>query len=152
MKGGEKMGVICPCGVKVNAFKAGENVKFKGVNGTITGNLTYLADVCVTTLTSSTLSLQFEDTETPNQFSFLFTANAITSVTCKREGMNCVVTVKGTGKVGMKEYSFEAVFRDQVAQAANDNVQSFVINGFFNQTGAVPVTQGSIVALGCQSL
>lgn len=146
------MGVICPCGVKVKAFKEGENVKFNGVNGNITGNLTYVANVCVTTLASSTLSLQFEDTESPNQFSFLFTANSITSVTCKREGQNCVVTVKGTGMVGMKEYSFEAVFRDQVAQAANDIVQSFVINGFFDQNGAVPVTQGSIVALGCQSL
>ena len=146
------MGVICPCGVIVNAFKEDENVKFNGVNGNITGNLTYEANVCVTTLASSTLSLQFEDTETPDQFSFIFTANHITSVTCKREGQNCVVTVQGTGIIGMKEYSFEAVFRDQVAQAANDIVQSFVINGFFDQNGAVPVTQGSIVALGCQSL
>ncbi|MEK4229084.1 hypothetical protein [Solibacillus sp. FSL H8-0538] len=146
------MGVICPCGVIVNATKQRENVKFDGVRGTITGNLTYLADVCVTTLASSTLSLAFDDTETPNQFSFLFTANAITSVTCVREGQNCVVTVKGTGTIGMQEFSFEATFRDQVAQAANDIVQSFVINGFFNQNGAVPVAQGSIVALGCQTL
>lgn len=146
------MGVVCPCGVMVNANKEGNNVKFEGVNGTITGNLTYLADVCVTTLAASTLSLAFEDTETPNQFSFLFTANAITSVTCKKEGQNCVVTVQGTGTVGMTEYTFEAVFRDQVAQAANDIVQSFVINDFFDQNGAVPVTQGSIVALGCQTL
>ncbi|KOP80364.1 hypothetical protein AMS59_02940 [Lysinibacillus sp. FJAT-14745] len=146
------MGVLCPCGVKVNAFKESNNVKFDGVNGTIKGNLTYLADICVTTLATSTLSLEFDDTETPNQFSFLFTANDITSVTCKREGQNCVVTVQGTGTIGENEFSFEAVFRDQVATAAKDNVQSFVINNFFNQNGAVPVTQGSIVALGCQSL
>ncbi|WP_397538259.1 hypothetical protein [Rummeliibacillus pycnus] len=146
------MGVICPCGVLVDAFKEGENVKFTGVNGNIKGNLTYLANVCVTTLAASTLSLEFVDTETPGEFSFLFTANDITSVTCKREGQNCVVTVTGTGFVGSSEFSFEAVFRDQVATAANDIVQSFVINGFFNQTGAVTVPQGSIVALGCQAL
>ena len=146
------MGVICPCGVKVDAYKECKNVRFNGVCRKITGDLTYLADVCVTSLASSTLSLKFEDTETPNRFSFLFTANAITCVTCVREGQNCVVTVKGTGTIGMREYCFKAIFKDQVAQAANDIVQSFEINGFFDQNGAVPVTQGSIVALGCQTL
>lgn len=146
------MGVICPCGIKVNAYKACEHVSFNGVCREITGNLTYLADVCITSLASSTLSLKFEDTETPNRFSFLFTANAITCVTCVREGQNCVVTVQGTGTIGMKEYGFKATFIDRVAQAANDRVQSFEINNFFNQNGAVPVTQGSIVALGCQTL
>lgn len=146
------MGTICPCGVQVDAMANGQNVRFNGVMGNIRGNLTYKADVCVTTLEASTLSLRFIDTETPNRYNFLFTANAITSVTCRREGQNCVVTVTGTGTVGMTQYPFTAVFRDQVATAANDIVQSFEITGFFNQGGAVPVAQGSIVALGCQSI
>lgn len=146
------MGVICPCGVMVDAVALRENVRIFGVTGSVRGNLTYAADVCITRLEDSTLSLQFEDTETPGRNSFTFTANDITSVTCRREGQNCVVTVEGTGTVGMTEYPFIAVFRDQVAQAANDIVQRFVITGFFDQTGAVPVGQGSIVALGCQSL
>lgn len=146
------MGVICPCGVKVNAKKEKQNVIFKGGCGTVTGNLTYLANVCVTTLASSTLSLKFEDTMTSGKFSFLFTANTITSVTCKKEGQNCVVTVQGTGKIGLKEYAFEAKFKDQGSLASYDIVQSFVIDGFFNQNGVIPVAQGSIVALGCQKL
>ena len=101
-------------------------------------------------MNTSTLSLRFEDTETPNRYNFLFTANEITDVTCRREGQNCVVTVQGTGLVGMTQYSFVAVFRDQVATAANDLVQSFVITEFFNQGGTVQVEQGSIVAVGCQ--
>ena len=145
------MGGICPCGVQVNAFARGVNVRFDGVRGNITGNLTYRANVCISTLNTSTLSLRFEDTETPNRYNFLFTANEITDVTCRREGQNCVVTVQGTGLVGMTQYSFVAVFRDQVATAANDLVQSFVITEFFNQGGTVPVQQGTIVALGCQS-
>lgn len=136
---GELMGGVCPCGVRVDAFAKCVNVKFDGVNGNIRGNLTYLANVCITTLSASTLSLRFEDTETPNHFNFLFTANEITDVTCKKEGQNCVVTVHGTGLIGMTEYPFEAVFRDQVASANHDLVQSFVIKGFFNQGGAVPV-------------
>ncbi|WP_391119350.1 hypothetical protein [Psychrobacillus sp. L3] len=89
-----------------------------------------MANVCVTTLTASTLSLTFQDTETPNVNNFTFAANAITSVVCKKEGQNCVVTVTGTGIVDGVQFPFEAVFRDQVASAANDNVQSFVITGF----------------------
>ncbi|EKN70695.1 hypothetical protein BABA_04619 [Neobacillus bataviensis LMG 21833] len=144
------MGVICPCGVLVNAVSTNNNVKFTGQTGTVKGDLTYLANVCVTTLGTSTLSLSFVDTETPGANNFTFTANAITSVTCKREGQNCVVTVDGTGLVNGVQFPFEAVFRDQVATAANDNVQSFVITGFFDQNGAAPVPQGSIIALGCQ--
>ncbi|WP_274307663.1 hypothetical protein [Solibacillus daqui] len=144
------MGGVCPCGVRVNAFAEGVNVKFDGVSGNIRGNLTYLANVCITTLSTSTLSLRFEDTETPDHFSFLFTANEITDVKCKREGKNCVIKVRGTGLIGMTEYPFKAVFRDQVATANNDLVQSFVIKGFFDQDGTVPVEQGSVVALGCQ--
>lgn len=146
------MGIICPCGVLVDAFSASNNVKFVGQTGTVKGNLTYLANVCITTLTASTLSLTFQDTETPNVNNFTFTANSITSVVCKQEGQNCVVTVTGTGIVNGVQFPFEAVFRDQVASAANDNVQSFVITGFFDQNGAAPVAQGSIIALGCQSL
>jgi len=145
------MGGICPCGVQVNAFARRVNVRINGVRGNITGNLTYRANVCISTLNTSTLSLRFEDTETPNRYNFLFTANEITDVTCRREGQNCVVTVQGTGLVGMTQYSFVAVFRDQVATAANDLVQSFVITEFFNQGGTVQVEQGSIVAVGCQS-
>ena len=147
------MGVVCPCGVRVDAFSEDNNVKFTSANGTVEGNLTYLANVCVTTLAASTLSLQFEDTETAaGQFSFLFTANEITSVTCNQQGQNCEITVTGTGTVGMNEFTFEAVFRDQVASANVDIVQSFVIKGFFDQNGAAPVEQGTIVALGCQEL
>lgn len=145
------MGTICPCGVRVDAQARNQNVRFSGETGSIRGNLTYAANVCISTLTTSTLSLRFEDIAMRNRFSFLFTANAITTVTCRREGQNCVVTVTGTGTIGMVEYPFTAVFRDQVANAANDLVQSFVIAGFFSQSGAVPVAQGSIVALGCQS-
>ena len=145
------MGGICPCGVQVNASARRVNVRFNGVRGNITGNLTYRANVCISTLNTSTLSLRFEDTETPNRYNFLFTANEITDVTCRREGQNCVVTVQGTGLVGMTQYSFVAVFRDQVATAENDLVQSFVITEFFNQGGTVQVEQGSIIAVGCQS-
>ena len=104
------------------------------------------------TLNKSTLSLEFVDTERPCSNNFLFTANAITSVVCKKDRENCVVTVEGTGLVNGRQYSFKAVFKDQIAPAANDIVQSFVIKGFFDQNGAVCVPQGSIVALGCQEL
>ncbi|KOS68741.1 hypothetical protein AEA09_09455 [Lysinibacillus contaminans] len=146
------MGVICPCGVTVDACAENKPVKFHKVWKKVKGNLTYKANICVTTLPSSTLSLRFEDIDTPDRFSFLFTANCITSITCNKERYHCTVTVKGTGTVGMMEYPFEAVFLDQVSQSANDIVQSFVIKGFFNQKCAVQVPQGSIVALGCQEM
>ncbi|WML39225.1 hypothetical protein RCG19_18870 [Neobacillus sp. OS1-2] len=144
------MGVLCPCGVNVNGFSLNNNVTFTGQTGTVEGNLLYIGDVCVATLGTSSLSLSFTDTETPGENSFVFIANAITSVTCKQEGQNCVVTVAGTGLVNDVQFPFEAVFRDQVATAENDDVQSFVITGFFDQNGAAPVPQGSITALGCQ--
>lgn len=148
------MGVQCPCGVRVNARSDNNNVKFENQMGTVKGDLIYLADVCVTTLDTSTLSLQFIDTETPNANNFTFTANTITDVECEQEGQNCKVTVTGTGTIngGTEVFDFVAVFRDVVGQAAIDQVQSFVIEGFFNQNGAAPVTQGSVVALGCQEL
>ncbi|WP_432358923.1 hypothetical protein [Sporosarcina sp. UB5] len=146
------MGMECPCGVLVNAISRRNNVRFNGQMGTIKGDLTYMANVCVTTLTSSTLSLDFVDTETMGGVnSFTFVANSITSVVCNRQGQNCEVTVTGTGLVNnTTQFPFEAVFRDQVAPANVDIVQSFVITGFFNQSGAAPVAQGSIVALGCE--
>ena len=136
----------------VDACALGERVSIVRVKRSVRGNLTYTADVCITRLEDSTLSLQFEDTETPCRYSFIFTANAITSVICRREGQNCVVTVEGTGTIDEIQHPFVAVFRDRVAQAANDIVQSFVITGVFAQTEPVSVSQGSIVALGCQSL
>ncbi|MHA6260169.1 hypothetical protein ACXYMX_09675 [Sporosarcina sp. CAU 1771] len=146
------MGNVCPCGVTVNACSENNNVIFHGKRGTVKGNLTYLASVCITTLEAATLSLEFEDTKYYGKHSFLFTADAITSVVCKKEGENCLVTVKGTGKVNGVSYAFEAVFKDLNAMANFDNVLSFVISGFFDQNGAAPVPQGSISALGCQEL
>lgn len=145
------MGMECPCGVLVNAVSRRNNVRFNGQMGTVKGDLTYMANVCVTTLDTSSLTLQFTDTETMGGMnSFTFVANSITSVDCDREGQNCEVTVTGTGLINNVQFPFEAVFRDQVASANVDIVQSFVITGFFNQNGAAPVAQGSIVALGCQ--
>lgn len=144
------MGILCPCGVTVNACSKRNCVKFTGKCGTVQGNLSYHANVCITTLGKSTLTLKFVDTQCPSRNNFLFTANAITSVDCKRDGQGCVVTVTGTGVVNGKQYPFTAVFKDRVAQAANDVVQSFVITGFFDQNGAVLVPQGSIIALGCR--
>lgn len=145
------MGMECTCGVLVNAVSRRNNVRFNGQMGTVRGDLTYMANVCATTLDSSTLSLQFTDTETMGGMnSFTFVANSITSVECNKEGQNCEVTVTGTGLIDNVQFPFEAVFRDQVASANVDIVQSFVITGFFDQNGAAPVAQGSIVALGCE--
>lgn len=144
------MGMECPCGVIVNAVSRRNNVRFNGQMGTVKGNLTYMANVCATRLESSTLSLEFVDTETMGGVnSFTFEANSITSVDCDREGQNCEVTVTGTGLINGVQFPFTAEFRDQVASANVDIVQSFVITGFFNQNGAAPVAQGSIMALGC---
>jgi len=143
------LGVLCPCGALVNALSENNNVKFTGQNGTTKGDLSYVANVCSSTLETSTLSLQFIDLETGRN-SFFFVADNITSVECKQEGQNCVITVTGTGNVNGQQFSFEAVFRDIVAQAQKDNVQKFTITGFFDQNGAAPVSQGSIQALGCQ--
>ncbi|KAB2329990.1 hypothetical protein F7731_21250 [Cytobacillus depressus] len=154
------MGVICPCGVLVHnpesvsdeAVSNNNNVKFEGQTGTVRGSLFYKADVCVTTLANSTLSLRFVENATPpGTNNFTFTATNITSVVCKQEGQNCSITVTGTGTVSgqVGTFAFEATFRDVVGR---DNVQSFVITGFFNQTGAAPIDQGSIEARGCQEL
>lgn len=145
------MGVICPCGVSMDACAECIAVKFRHKRKTVEGNITYLADICVTTVETSTLSLVFTDTETKDsKYSFLFTANAITSVVCKKNWYGCKVIVKGTGIVNGKQYDFEAVFNDQVENATVDIVEIFSITNFFNQNGAVPVPQGSIISKGCQ--
>lgn len=150
------MGVRCSCGVIVNATKEDVNVRFNGISGNERGTITYLADVCADTLETSTLSLTFVNTDGAPDTSFTFnvgpslTGTAITSVTCRREGQNCVVTVSGiglkTGFGGTAFLAFTAVFRDGVG---TDNVQSFDIPSFFAQTGAEPVPNGSITAIGC---
>lgn len=150
------MGVVCPCGVIVqgpaNGFAVSENnnVKFDGQQGTIRGDIFYRANICATKLDSSTLTLRFEDTETPDANNFTFNANSISCVECNPEGQNCSIRVIGTGIVNNTVYDFEAVFRDQVEQANVDIVQMFEITDFFNQTGAAPIDQGSIVQQGCQ--
>lgn len=144
------MGLECICGVKANAFASMQHVKFEEQQGTVRGDLTYYADVCVTILSASFLSLDFEDTETcGGKNSFLFVSNSITSVECDQQGENCEVTVSGSGVVNNVQYPFKAVFVDQTPMANVDLVKSFVITGLFDQNGTVPVAQGSIQALGC---
>ncbi|MBS2967847.1 hypothetical protein J9317_03540 [Metabacillus sp. KIGAM252] len=150
------MGVRCSCGVLVDASKDNVNVKFESIMGNEKGTITYTADVCFETLETSTLSLKFVNTDGPPDTSFTFDVNPslsgteITSVTCKQEGNNCVITVTGIGQKegfeGSALLSFTAVFRDGVG---TDNVQSFDIPGFFAQTGAEPVPDGSITNQGC---
>lgn len=145
------MGVICPCGVIVDAVSTNNNVVFDGVQGTIEGNINYSANICVNTPNTNLLSLVFEDTETDNgEFDFTFTATSFTSVECNRIGENCEVTVEGTGTINGSSYSFHAEFRDMNPNANVDNVQDFVIFGYFDQNGAAPVAQGSITAVGCE--
>lgn len=153
MKGKELicMGLECLCGVKVDALSCMNHVKFEEQHGTVHGDVTYYADVCLTTLSGSFLSLDFEDLETcGGSNSFLFVSNTITNVECDQQGLNCVVTVTGSGVVNNIQYPFTAVFVDQTPFAKVDLVKSFIITGFFNQNGAAPVAQGSIKALGCE--
>ncbi|KXH79764.1 hypothetical protein [Sporosarcina sp. HYO08] len=145
------MGIYCPCGVNVNATAQYRFVTFTHYNWPVEGDLTYLADVKITNLDKSTLSLNFVDTETPNDHSFTFTANRIASVKCQPFGACCVITVIGTGLVNGQEYSFEAVFRDEGRAPGDDSVISFVITDFFDQNGRTKITSGSIEAIGCQS-
>lgn len=145
------MGQICTCGVLVNAVSCDNNVRFAGHIGTVKGDLTYMANVCDTTMSTSTLYLEFTDKQTHGcRYSFEFVSETITAVVCRQEGMDCEITVRGTGVVGGRVFPFEAVFRDQVEAANYDIVQSFVITGFFDQDGAAPVPQGSIFAIGCE--
>ncbi|WP_060208393.1 hypothetical protein [Sporosarcina koreensis] len=146
------MGIECPCGVIVNAVSRNHNVCFHGHIESVKGDLTYMANVCVTMLDTSSLTLEFMDTESKGTSkSFLFEAKTFTSVTCCRDGENCEVTITGTGLVDGVLYPFEAVFREQNTFPYVDSVRSFIISRFFNQNGAAPVTQGSIIALGCRT-
>lgn len=147
------MGTICPCGVEVNAFAKNQIVHINDFQGKMKGNLLYKADACITTLEKATISLKFESTSISNFFCLSFTSNAITNVTCRREGQNCIVTVTGTGKAGYKQFPFTVEFIDQNASSSSyDIVQSFVIKGLFEQFEPIQVKQGSIIALGCQSV
>ncbi|MEH7273463.1 hypothetical protein [Neobacillus vireti] len=150
------MGVVCLCGVRVGldgvaAVRENQEVTFVGESGTRRGTLTYTADVCSQDLESSFVTITFDQTssETPDR-SFTETSTSITSVTCNQEGVNCVITVMGTMNVNGVTRTFTAVFRDNNNPNAMDDVQSFVITGFFSQQGASPVPGGSIVNQGCQ--
>lgn len=146
------MGVICPCGVKVNALIQNHRVQFTKRCKLIRGNLTYLAYVCSSKLKTSKLQLTFEEEEQYGNNNFVFNAKEITSVDCKQKESSCIVTVKGTGVVNEKEYPFEGVFIDTNSQIANDVILSFKILGFFDQNGILAAPQGSIVAIGCQEV
>jgi hypothetical protein len=145
------MGGICPCGVKVDGASFCRKVSFNKVPYTVIGDLTYRADVCISNLANSTLSLRFDETDLSNQYSFEFIANAITDVTCRLQDKNCIVTVTGTGIIGSHQYPFTAEFVDKFETTTSDFVASFVIEGFFRQLGIVPVSQGAVVSLGCQN-
>lgn len=150
------MGIVCLCGVRVgldgvDAVSGNEQVTFVGETGTRSGILTYTADVCNLDLASSFVNISFDQTSTemPDR-SFTGTSVTITSVVCDDQGVNCDITVTGTMMVGDETFNFTAVFRDINNPNAMDNVQSFVITGFFSQQGAAPVEGGSIVNQGCQ--
>jgi hypothetical protein len=161
MKGGITMGIVCLCGVRVGldgvaAVREGQQVSFEAdMGGTRQGTLTYTADVCNQDLGSSFVTIDFLQTsdETPDR-SFSATSVTIVSVVCNQEGVNCEITVTGTilveGETEARD--FTAVYRDINNPMAQDNVQSFVIEGFFDQLGASPVDGGSIVNQGCQEV
>ncbi|MGE8205249.1 hypothetical protein ACQKP0_11840 [Heyndrickxia sp. NPDC080065] len=148
------MGIYCPCGVYVDAHSEINHIqkivkcKCRIIKKVIRSRLSYLADICSTTLETSTLSLTYEDIQAPSN-SFFFKANSITSVICRQEGQICIVTVKGTGIVKGQQFPFEAVFCEGMEQSSSI-VQKFVIHGFFDQNDPLPVSQGTIVTRGCQ--
>lgn len=153
------MGIVCLCGVRVGldgvaAVRVNQEVSFEDdMGGTRRGTLTYTADVCNRDLPGSFVTISFAQTsdETPNM-SFTETSQSITSVVCRQEGVNCDITVTGTMNIGGDVFDFTAVFRDINNLMAQDSVQSFVIEGFFDQLGAAPVDGGSIVNQGCQGV
>ncbi|MBS4206956.1 hypothetical protein [Bacillus sp. FJAT-50079] len=144
------MGVICPCGVFVEAFVENHKVKFICLPERITGNLAYSADICITSPETSTFTMTFTDTETPNENNFTFVAKTFSLIKCRKVGQNCEVTVRGIGIVNGRRFAFEAIFIDVAQQFGKDIIQKFVIGGFFDQNGALAVPQGSIKAEGCQ--
>jgi hypothetical protein len=157
MKGGITMGIVCLCGVRVGldgvaAVSENQQVTFTGETGTRSGTLTYTADVCSQDLATSFVTITFDQTSTGTDRSFTETSTSITSVVCNQEGVNCEITVMGTMLVDGITRNFVAVFRDINNINAADNVQSFVIVGFFSQQGAAPVEGGSIVNQGCQEV
>jgi hypothetical protein len=80
------MGIVCPCEVLVNAIPTGNNVRFDpSGGGTVTGDLTYMADLCSVDLVNSTLTLEFEDTEFNGENGFTFTATEITCLIPERK-------------------------------------------------------------------
>jgi hypothetical protein len=156
VKGEIILGIVCLCGVRVgldgvDAVSENQQVRFTGETGTRRGTITYTADVCNQDLATSFVTITFDQTsnESPDR-SFSETSTSITSVVCNQEGVNCEITVMGTMMVNGVTRNFVAVFRDNAM--GMDNVQSFVITGFFSQQGAAPVEAGSIVNQGCQEV
>ncbi|MER2038371.1 MAG: hypothetical protein ABS944_09515 [Solibacillus sp.] len=145
------MGGICPCGVKVDGTSFYRKVGFNQVPYTVIGDLTYKAEVCISNLANSTLTLRFDETGIANKYSFLFTANAIKDVICRVRDNTCIVTVTGTGTIESEQYPFTAEFVDKLENTTSDFVESFVIEGFFSQLGIVPISEGAVVSLGCQN-
>jgi hypothetical protein len=150
------MGVRCSCGVRVGlpftgvaAVSEDNQVSFDNI-GNRRGTITYTADVCADTLDTSTVTISFFQTSRQvTNLSFTGTSTEITSVECDRVDQNCQITVTGTIQTQFGTFPFIAEFRDQNPNANVDIVQVFDIDGFFNQQGAAPVAQGSIVNQGC---
>jgi hypothetical protein len=148
------MGVVCLCQGRVGldgvpAIRMNQEVKFAvDPIGTRSGTLTYTADLCSEDLASSFVTIQFQQTslESP-PINFTGTSATITSIICNRNGQTCEIRVIGTMTVGNNTFDFNAEFRDVPGM---DNVQVFVITGFFNQVGASPVDEDSIVVDNCQ--
>ena len=143
------MGTVCPCGVRVNAVSQHNRVKFEGIPGTVCGTISYTADVCVSTPGSSRLTLRFVDTENNGAQNFTFKANSFKQVTCSKADYRCEVTIRGTGMINGTTYGFQAIFTDFSKMGRADVVKEFEIYDFFDQLGAAPVKQGSIMARGC---
>lgn len=145
------MGLECICGVKVETEAFAPYTRFHGQHCTVKGCLTYHANVCVSTLDSAFLLIDFEDEQAESaKNSFLFTAEKITCIECCKNGGACEVTVSGMGKVNGKEYPFIAVFCETDDRTKTDFVKRFTITGFFDQNGLLAVKKGTINALGCE--
>ncbi|MFD1203669.1 hypothetical protein ACFQ38_00765 [Sporosarcina contaminans] len=144
------MGNQCPCGVIVNASAANKHVRFLGHRGTVKGDLTYQANVCVDRLQTSTLSLKFIDKDCDGRdHSFQFIADTILEVDCVNEGNCCLIGIIGSGTVNGARHDFAAIFMDQAPPETTDRVKLFVIDQFFDQNGIVSVPQGTIMNQGC---
>jgi hypothetical protein len=148
------MGIRCLCQARVGlddvpAVREDQEVTFVAdMGGTRRGTLIYTADLCSQDLASSFVNISFDQTsdEMPDR-SFIGTSAAITSIVCNQNGQTCEITVTGLMTVGNDTFGFNAEFRDVPGE---DNVQVFVITGFFSQQGASPVDEDSIVVENCQ--